>query len=157
MFQEIFAGWIAATRFFFEAITVGEYRCLPEQTGYTISEEAINRSWNSSAIAALGYAGHDPIATRRSCDGWYWSVIPSLLVGVTVRYAAWLCMHGFQRGEQTKKPLLSVMKSDFRVFRDVVLYILVLAGLFALTTWTFVRDVPFEEPERDINILDFIV
>jgi hypothetical protein len=35
-FKEVFAGWISLTRFFYEALAVGDYRCLPEQSGYTI-------------------------------------------------------------------------------------------------------------------------
>ena len=124
---------------------VGEYRCLPEQTGYTISADAVNREWNTSLIVFLGYAGHDPNATIQSFDGWYWSVLPSVLVGLTVRYAAWLCMYGFQRGLQTKKPLWRLMTSDLKIFRDVSFYVLLLVGLFAVTTWTFVRDIPYDE------------
>ena len=124
---------------------VGEYRCLPEQTGYTISEEAINREWNTSLIVVLGYAGHDPYVPRQTCNGWYWSVVPSILVGLTVRYASWLCMYGFQRGLQTKKPLWGLMTSDLKICRDVLVYVLLLVGLFAVTTWTFVRDIPYDE------------
>ena len=100
---------------------------------------------------------HDPYAVRKSCDGWYWSVVPSLLVGFTVRYAAWLCMYGFQRGLQTKKPLWGLMRSDYKIFRNVLLYLALLGGLIALSTWTFTRDVPYEEPDQELNILDFIL
>jgi regulation of enolase protein 1 (concanavalin A-like superfamily) len=82
-FKEVFAGWISPTRFFYEALTVGEYRCLPEQSGYTIEETSINRQANTSMTIVLGYAGHDYNAVRWSCSGWYWSVLPVLLIGFT--------------------------------------------------------------------------
>ena len=147
MFQEIFAGWIGATRFFFEAITVGEYRCLPVQTGFTIPEDAINRSWESSAFVALGYAGHDPNAVRQSCDGWYWSVLPAILIGVTIRFAAIGAMHGFNRAQQTKKPLVYMMKKDSKIARDVMIYMVLLLGMFAVTTYTFMRVTDWEDPQ----------
>jgi hypothetical protein len=154
---EIFAGWIAPTRFFYEALAVGEYRCLPEQSGFTIGEEATNRAWNSSAFAVVGYAGHDPTATERSCTGWYWSVVPSLLVGFTVRFAATGAMHAFNRAQQTKKPLMCVMKSDKRVFATVVLYLVILCGLFVLTTWLFLREVPYVEVDRTDVLSQYIL
>ena len=95
----------------------------------------------------LGYAGHDPSATVQSCDGWYWGVLSTILVGLTVRYAAWLCMYGFQRGLQTKKPLLQLMTTHWIILRNVVLYVLLFCGLFAITTWSFVRNVPYENED----------
>eukprot|EP00529_Nitzschia_sp_RCC80_P002293 CAMPEP_0113480212 /NCGR_PEP_ID=MMETSP0014_2-20120614/21752_1 /TAXON_ID=2857 /ORGANISM="Nitzschia sp." /LENGTH=1932 /DNA_ID=CAMNT_0000373621 /DNA_START=203 /DNA_END=6001 /DNA_ORIENTATION=- /assembly_acc=CAM_ASM_000159 len=145
-FSEIFAGWISPTRFFYEAIAVGEYRCLPEQSGYTILPSSVNRQSNTSFTILLGYAGHDFNAVRWSCGGWYWSVLPAILIGITVRYLAVGSMHAFYRGQQTKKSLWFVMRKSKRVTMVVVAYFLVFCGLFAVTTWSFVRDVPFEEP-----------
>lgn len=145
-FSEIFSGWISPTRFFYEAVAVGEYRCLPEQSGYTILPSSVNRQSNSSMTILLGYAGHDYNAVRWSCNGWYWSVLPAILIGITVRYLAIGAMHAFYRGQQTKKSLWFVMRKSVRVAIAVLVYFLVFAGLFFVTTWTFLRDVPFEEP-----------
>jgi hypothetical protein len=65
-------------------------------------------------------------------------------------------MHGFQRAQQTKKPLWSVMKAQSRVFQMVVFYILVLCGLFSVTTWLFLRDVPYEEEVQEVDFKDYI-
>lgn len=155
--QEIFAGWIAPTRFFYEAIAVGEYRCLPEQSGFTISSNATSRAWNTSALAVVGYAGHDPTASQVSCDGWYWGALPALCVGLTIRYAANLSMHAFSRAQQTKKPLMCVMKNDKQVFGRVILYVLWLCCLIALSTWLFLRDVPYVEVEREDVLDEFLL
>jgi hypothetical protein len=66
-------------------------------------------------------------------------------------------MHGFQRAQQTKKPLWQVMmKAQRRVFQMVVLYLLVLCGLFSVTTWLFLRDVPYEEEVQEVDVWDYI-
>ena len=124
---------------------------MPEQSGFTITPEALNRQWNTSMMVNLGYAKNDPPATERSCNGWYWSVIPAILLGLTVRYLAILAMHGFNRSQQTKKPLLYVMRRNTRVALKVVVYVLVFCVLFAVTTWTFLRETPYElkEPDRE--------
>jgi hypothetical protein len=145
--KEIFAGWISPTRFFYEALAVGEYRCLPEQSGFTIQETSINRATNSSMTIVFGYAGHDYNAVRYSCNGWYWSVLPAFFVGLTVRYVAAGAIHTFFRGQQTKKSLWHEMRKSRKVVAVVIAYLLVFAGLVGLTTWFFIRDVPFEEPE----------
>jgi len=146
-FKEVFAGWISPTRFFYEALAVGEYRCLPEQSGYTIEPSSINRLTNSSMTIVLGYAGHDYSAVRWSCSGWYWSVIPVILIGCTIRYLAIGAMHSLYRGQQAKKSLLYVMRRNARVAAVTLIYCLGFVALFFVTTWLFVRDQPFEEPE----------
>lgn len=148
-FVELFSGWIAPTRFFYEAIAVGEYRCLPEQAGYTIAPDAVNRYTNSSVLALIGYAQRDPTATVETCDGWYWSVPIAFLVGLSVRVLALGAMHSFNRAQQTKKPLTKLMRSDRRVLRGVFLYMFVLFGLLGLTSWLMTRTVPFDEPTLD--------
>lgn len=154
-FAEIFAGWIAPTRFFYEALAVGEYRCLPEQSGFTITDTAINREWNTSMLSALGYAGHDPYAVERSCKGWYWSVGPALLIGLTVRFGAALAMHGFQRAQQTKKPLTYEMRHSKGVAFRVTLNVVVLLGLIVLTTWLFARDLPYDYVEIEPDLTKY--
>lgn len=155
-FLPVFAGWVAPTRFFYEALTVGEYRCLPVQSGFTIPDSAENRQWNTSMMVNLGYAGNDPPATLRSCSGWYWSVVPAILIGITVRYMAILAMHGFGRAQQTKKPLLHMMKKDKKTMLNVIVFIIILAGLLCLTTWTFLRKTPWELKEVGDNFRDSI-
>jgi len=153
---EIVAGWISPMRFFDEAIAVGEYRCLPEQSGFTIKEISRNRKANSTMMRELGYAGHDHNAVRWSCDGWYWSVLPVILIGFTVRYLAIGAMHTFFRAQQTKKPLFYVIRNSCCVASIVTVYCLGLVALFSLTTWLFVQDQPFEEavPPTQLQLLD---
>ena len=150
-FIEVFAGWISPTRFFFEAVAVGEYRCEPEQSGFTITEEAVRRPRYTSAFNFTGLAGHDLTVTNRSCHGWYWSVAPVILVGITVRYAAFGAMHALFRAQQTKQSLRVVMLKDRKVVFTIIAFVLGFMALFALATWTFMRNVPYTEPQQVIQ------
>jgi hypothetical protein len=84
-FTEHLTAWLSPTRFFYEALIVGDLRCLPEQTGMTVEHESTNFPRNYTVVQQLGLAGHDLNSTLQSCNGWYWDVLPSLLVGLTVR------------------------------------------------------------------------
>eukprot|EP00525_Craspedostauros_australis_P013230 CAMPEP_0198112610 /NCGR_PEP_ID=MMETSP1442-20131203/4430_1 /TAXON_ID= /ORGANISM="Craspedostauros australis, Strain CCMP3328" /LENGTH=261 /DNA_ID=CAMNT_0043769443 /DNA_START=256 /DNA_END=1041 /DNA_ORIENTATION=- len=143
-FIELFAGWVSPLRFFIESISVGEYRCMPEQSGLTVHPDTIGFPRDQSAMSIAGMAGHDVNATIRSCSGWYWGVLPSVMVGVTIRFAAAGAMHGFNRGKQTKKPLLFTIKNEKRSLYAFLGFWAVLLGLFGFTCWTMVRDAPLD-------------
>jgi hypothetical protein len=103
----------------------------------------------------IGVAKHDVgNIIQKSCNGWYWSVLPIIGLGLTVRFVALGAMHAFYRSLQTKKSLLSVMKKDRRAFRDVILYVVVLCFLFGVSTWLMVRDIPYVREESPF--LDFL-
>jgi hypothetical protein len=152
-FTEHLAGWLSPTRYFFEGLTVGEYRCLPEQSGWTVGDESTNFDRENSVMRRFGLAGHDPNATQQSCGGWYWGILPSIFVGLTVRYAGLLAMHTFNRPQQTKKSLLFEMKRDKKVICHVLTLILILFGLGVLTTWLYSRDLKPNFVYNDIGEL----
>jgi hypothetical protein len=154
--KEFIAGWISPTRFFFEALVVGENRCMPEQSGFTIGNSSLARLSDSTVIRRMGYAAHDLNAVRFSCNGWYWSIIPVICVGITVRYLAIGAMHACFRAQQAKKPLTYVLKRDCSVVAITILYFVGLMGLVAVTTWLFMRDLPFKEnvPLTELEQLD---
>lgn len=91
---EHLAAWFSVTRFFVEGLTVSEHRCLPDQSGWTVSDNAVNFDRNNTLMffERFRYGYHDPNATRVSCDGFYWGVLPSICIGITIRYAAFLAM-----------------------------------------------------------------
>jgi hypothetical protein len=154
--KEYISGWLSPTRFFFEALTVGEYRCMPEQSGFTIEPDSLNRNSSTTMLSVMGYAGHDLNAVRWSCDGWYWSVVPVILIGLTVRYLAIGAMHACFRAQQAKKPLIYAAKRDRSVAMYMILYCIGFIALFSVTTWLFIRDQPFEDnvPLTKIQELD---
>merc|ERR1712194_741583 len=125
-------------------MAVGEFRCLPEQSGFTIESNNV-RTANNTMMVLEGYAGHDLNAVRQSCNGWYWSVLPSICVGLTVRYAALGAMHSCFRNQQAKKPLIYVMKRDCYVAVCTLLYSIGLVIFFCSTTWLMFLNRPFQE------------
>ena len=151
--KELVSGWFSPTRYFFEALTVGEYRCLPPQSGWTVDDESVSFPRDATLMSAFGIAGHDPNATRPSCSGWYWGILPSIFVGLTVRYAAWLAMHTFHRAKQTKKPIIFEIKRDVRMCVVVFFLLVILVSLGVLTTWLFTRDLEPEYEELDFSAL----
>lgn len=142
---ELLAGWLSPTRYFFEALAVGEIRCLPEQSGYTLETTSYARTATQTKTIIAGLAGRDFNAVRHSCDGWYWSIIPVICIGLTIRYLAIGAMHACFRAQQAKKPLSYDMKRNKSVLVTTIVYCLGFIGLFSITTWTIIRNVPFEE------------
>jgi hypothetical protein len=147
---EHLSAWLSPTRFFYEALTVGDLRCLPEQTGMTVEHESVNFPRNYTVIRQLGLAGHDMNATLQSCDGWYWDVLPSLLVGLTIRFAAGLAMHAFSRAQQTKRPILYAMKHSHivKVWVIGMTLVLILLGIGTSFSYTTDRKHDFEMNEN---------
>mmetsp|Transcript_31805 Transcript_31805/g.77040 ORF Transcript_31805/g.77040 Transcript_31805/m.77040 type:complete len:1246 (-) Transcript_31805:208-3945(-) len=139
---EHLSAWLSVTRFFLEGMAASEHRCLPEQSGWTVSEESINfdRANTLMAYRRFSYARHDPNATLYDCGGWYWGILPTIFIGITVRYLGFLAMHGFNRGKQTKKPVFHEIQKDGKCGILVVVLLLVLIGLIAFTTWLYTRD-----------------
>lgn len=91
------------------------------------------------------------VFSRFLFGGRYWGILPSILVGLTVRYAGWLAMHTFNRSQQTKKSLVFEMKQDKRLICLYLFLILILAGLIAVATWSFTHD---DEPNYEQNDLE---
>ena len=101
-------------------------------------------------MARYGLAEHDPSAVEQSCNGWYWSVLPAIFIGLSIRFAGGCALHVFNRDKQTKKPLSFVMRRDTKVCLAVVGYSVALLGLIIFTTWLMMRDVgnTFDEREQ---------
>jgi hypothetical protein len=144
----LFVGFVSPTRYFIEGLTVAEFRCLPEQSGFTQTAIAINFPRELNSFALIGLAQNDSNVRQQSCSGWYWGVLPALLVGLTIRWAAAGAIHVSERPKQAKKPLwkeikqqttqkgLSVYKSTGMI---VVVFVAVLAALFSLASWSILR------------------
>eukprot|EP00980_Cylindrotheca_fusiformis_P018928 scaffold6322_cov59-Cylindrotheca_fusiformis.AAC.24 len=150
---EHLSAWLSPTRFFVEGLTVSEHRCLPEQSGWTVSDASVNFDRQDTLMyyGRFSYAIHDPNATRESCDGFYWGVLPSVFVGLTVRCAAFIALHVFNRAKQTKKPLWHEIKTNRMVVITMVLVSVLMIVLISVTVWLYTRDI---EPEFEYYGLD---
>lgn len=140
------SGFLSPTRYFTEGLAVSEHRCLPPQTGFT-QEHAPNFPPDKTAFAIVGIAQNDFHATERSCDGWFWYVLPALMVGLTVRFLAVGLLHVVGRSQQAKQPLFKQMSDEMSSYKPkttlmmFVSYNIILLGLLIVTSWLILRQV----------------
>jgi hypothetical protein len=145
----LFSGFVSPTRYFIEGLSVAEYRCLPEQSGFTQTASATNFPQELNSFALLGLAQNDSSAREQSCSGLYWGALPALLAGLTIRWVAAGAIHVSERSKQAKKPFLKEMKQqavgeNFSIFKSTRMYmavfVVVFAALFSLSSWTILRN-----------------
>jgi hypothetical protein len=144
----LFSSFASTTRFFIEGLTVAEHRCLPEQSGFTQTADAVNFPVELNSFGILGLAQNDGGVRVQSCSGWYWGVLPAFLVGLTIRVVAGSVIHVSDRSKQAKRTLWNEMQmqaSQKGIFKGinmaVAVFVLVIAALFSLATWAILREV----------------
>ena len=142
----IFCGFFSPTRYFTESLAVSEHRCMPEQSGFTQSV-APNFPPDKTAFAILGLAQNDSSVGNRSCHGWFWYVLPGIVVGLTIRVMAGGLIHVVGRSQQAKKSFFVQMKEELKspgpktgtlVF---TLYLIILMALITTSSWLVLRQV----------------
>jgi len=136
----VFSGFVSVTRYFIEGMTVQEQRCLPEQSGYTLSPAAVNFPLQLSSFALTNLAQNSNSVVQQSCNGWYWGVAPAILVGITIRFLAAGVIHVSDRSKQAKKPLQDQLKTQKRAVCMLVVFLFVFQVLFILACWLILRD-----------------
>lgn len=141
----VFSGFVSPTRYFIEGVAVAEHRCLPQQSGFTrIPEISANLPLDFTSFAFVNLGLNEPNLMSRSCNGFYWGVIPALLVGFTVRYLAAGVIHLSDRSKQIKKPVFTVIKSrnkqeSSRFLTVSGIYLAGLGSLFGVCCWLILR------------------
>ena len=143
---QLLFGFVSVTRWFIEALTVTEQRCLPEQSGYTLRDNAFNFPMEFNSLNLISLAQNDiDNATEQSCNGWYAYVLPCLMAGLTIRFATAGVIHIAGRSQQCKKPLLQEARSRkgaafcWYVF-GLCTYWIILGGLAGVTGWFILRE-----------------
>lgn len=141
--NEVLCGVLSPTRFFTESMVVSEYRCLPEQTGFTYDVEiATNFSVSDSTFSTLNYGLRDvDTMTERSCSGWFWGAPPFFLVGLTLRVLSCVLLHVQHRGNQAKRSFWGDMKrhgkpKDYAMVAGVCCLVI---GLTGCTVYSILR------------------
>jgi len=121
---EVASGLLSSTRFFVEAMAVAEARSLPIQSGFTsLQGEAVE----AGSFRMLHYGFNDfSEVNERSYNGWYWGVLPSLFVGLWIR---WLALGLVYVSKQIEKPPSHKHSSTSRLWFTG--YMLVSGGLLA--------------------------
>jgi len=79
----LLAGFLSPSRYFIENYTVSDFRCLPEQYGFT---KALSQTkFKKTSLDFLHLAMTDQSTRLRHCKGWYYGIIRMFFVGLTIR------------------------------------------------------------------------
>lgn len=148
-----------------EGIAVSEAQCLPQQSGFTVTDSAFGypEFLDKYPYNTLPMARTDAgTVTVQSCSGWFWWVPASIAVGITVRIVGGVAIHFSSRSQQGKKAFRHEFVDDFRKCRagtkpilqsfilTSIIVFLVFAGFFALSTWLILR----ENPEQFLRYVE---
>ena len=153
----VFSGIMSVTRYFIEGMTVQELRNMPEQSGFTVQSSSVMFPYDQVGTFFLtGYAQNDLSVLQRSGNGWYWGVLPAFMAGLLVRVLGLGALHASDRSRQNKKSLLFELRKEpllsNRTFYYIVAYVMMTAGVFALTVWTILAktgDTGIDPPPED--------
>ena len=147
-----FCGLVSPTRYFIEMSAVNEHRTLPSQSGFTfIESEAFGLPEDSTSFDFLSLAQNDEInVVERSTRGWYWSALPAVIVGLSIR-----CICGIILAFESKQVIIPLRKAcarqmeksfcrQFDVFENVFFWLFVAfatAGyLIGVSIWLILRE-----------------
>jgi hypothetical protein len=142
----LFCGFFSPTRYFTESLAVSEHRCMPVQSGFTQSL-APNFPPDKTAFAILGLAQNDSSVGNRSCNGWFWYVLPAICVGLTVRLVAGGLIHVVGRSMQAKKDIRVEIWDELKspgpktVTLVCISYMLLLGAMATASSWLILRQV----------------
>ena len=131
---------------------VNEHRTLPSQSGFTfIESEAFGLPEDSTSFDFLSLAQNDEInVVERSIRGWYWSALPTVIVGLSIR-----CICGIILAFESRQVIIPLRKAcarqmekgfckQFDVFENVFFFLFVAiatAGyLIGVSIWLILRE-----------------
>ena len=131
----VVSGALSPTRYFSEGLVVGEQRCLPAQYGLVIDVNATEFPRNSTGFNLIGLGlWDDSNVVEQSCSGWYWGLLPSFMVGLTIRFTSAFFLHLTDRPRQLKRPLRKVMKQwSLSEYLNVLFVLSILCVLYYVT------------------------
>jgi len=121
----VFSSFIGPPRFFMESLVINEYKTTPEQHGFTWT----NTSSEFDKVSYfLGLGGNDDDVYEMSKNGWYWGVLPSIFIGLTIRTLGFILIHACNRPNRLKQSLASDLKGDFSVQIGSMLFLILFFG-----------------------------
>jgi ABC-type multidrug transport system ATPase subunit len=137
------SAFFSPTRFFKETLIVSDQKCLPPQTGFTQAEDTYNFPQHLDSFSLIQMGQLDSSVNTPSCSGWYWGILPAVLVGFTVRFAALGCVNCLNRSQQAKKSFWFQLRhqGSVRLYASTALFCICLVVLVVLTSWTVLRSV----------------
>ena len=140
-FEALFSAFVSTPRFFIETLVVSEYKCLPSQTGYTVSNKVSNFPEGEDSFAFVHLGRNDSEVNGLHCDGWYLGCIQAFFVGLTIRYAAFGAINCFGQSKQAKRSFYFELcnHGSTALYLTVSAYLVGLVGMIIFTSWIVVR------------------
>jgi hypothetical protein len=131
----LFCAFFSSPRYFTETLVVSDMKCLPAQTGFTVGVDATNFPEGESSFDFLFWGMSDSSITIPSCNGWYWNVLPAIMVGITLRFASFGIINSFSLQQQAKKSFWFQMRyqGSRELYMRVAIYCTCLLALFIAT------------------------
>lgn len=152
-----FCGLVSPTRYFIETAAVNEHRTLPPQSGFTyIASEAFGLPDDSTSFDFLSLAQNDSHGVAvRSNRGWYWSVLPAVIVGLTIRVICGIIL-AFEARQvniplrkacvrQIRKPFWSQFDVLDNIFFWMFAAFVATGYLVGISIWLILRVLPVNE------------
>jgi len=132
-FFNFVSGFFAPARYFMESLLVSDFKCLPDQTGFTQTQEATNFPQEYQSFLDRGPGTLDKNIGVQTCRGWFWAWPTMFAVGLTIRLYAHVFLHLVERSKKNKAPLSTQCTSSFSLNWRIV-FLLVLLVLMQVTS-----------------------
>ena len=136
-FMNAISSFLSCTRFFIEAMAVSEFKTTPEQHGFTTNITTVNPDTVSNIFVKFNLGAGDPNVIEQSDRGWYWFVLPSFFVGLTVRILGLIMLHACNRPQRLKKGILTDLKASSSMKIGCALFLVIFVASVAVSAVTF--------------------
>jgi len=124
----VISSMLAPGRYFLETMIASEYRCLPEQTGFTVKENTTSIPDEYLSFNAINVGVWDENIHTQSCNGWYGGYLPAFFVGLTLRLIAGGLLHAVDRSKQSQSSLRIALKQKSFLLSAILFSCLILGS-----------------------------
>jgi len=132
--KNLLSSIISPPRFYAETYAVTEEKCLKELSGFP---SKVLYLFDYTNFDTLFLGGNDPNVTLRSCSGWFYYTLPSVLVTCTVVFFSAIMLHTVNRKQMIKLTMVESFKKNKDNFRLMwSLVALCFIGLFSVAVWS---------------------
>ena len=135
--MNLFCSFFSSPRFFTETLSVSDAKCLPSQSGFTVSTnpDSVNFPEGKSSFDMLFWGQNDLHITDAGCNGWYWNVWPALFVGLTLRYLSFGIINSFNLEMHAKKSFWFQLRhqGSSRLYLSVGIFCAVFVVMFTIS------------------------
>jgi len=145
--KNLISSFVSPPRYYAETYAVNEEKCLKELSGFP-SKVLYLFDYTNFDILYLG--GNDPNITLRSCDGWFYNTLPSILVTCCIVFLSAMMLHLANRKKMIKLTMFESFKKNKDSFRLMwCLVTICFIGLLSLTIWSIFAQRGTKDSELD--------